>query len=230
MLPSFNDHNLATAKRDNVSRSGVDKPRILNLGLKPYRTVWELQRELQRNLMDHKGKDTILLCQHHAVITVGRSAKEGNVLASPAVLAQRGIELLHIERGGDVTYHGPGQLVVYPILDLRKRRQDVGWYMRLLEEVIIRTLLDFDLHGSRIPQKSGVFVGESKIASIGVRISRWCTMHGLAINVLDQSAGFSLINPCGYQGLKTCSMESLGKGADLAGVASCLEWHMLDLI
>ncbi|MDC0358220.1 lipoyl(octanoyl) transferase LipB [Oligoflexia bacterium] len=200
---------------------------ILDLGLKPYAEVWKYQKDLQRALITGTGKDTLIFCQHYPILTLGRSAKVDNVLAPPEELAEKKIELLKVERGGDVTYHGPGQLVGYPILDLKKKRRDVGWYLRSLEEVIVSTLKELDIKGFRLDGKTGVwtyatqidkisgFLGPennvAKIASMGVRISRWCTLHGFALNVDDCSSGFRLINPCGMKGIKITSLAELGK-------------------
>jgi len=191
-------------------------PQILNLGLKPYREVWELQKTLQADLIAGQGAETILTCEHLPVITAGRSAVPQNLLTPPAKLKELGIDLVYVERGGDFTYHGPGQLVVYPILDLRMRRRDVAWYMRLLEEVIIKSLAWFELPAFRLKGQTGVWtqVVENdrdskarKIAALGVRISHWCTMHGFSLNVLNCLDGFIHINPCGLQSSSVTSMQ-----------------------
>jgi len=180
------------------------------LGRIAYKEAWDLQRELQQAVIAEKSPEHLLLCEHPPTITIGKSAKDGHVLASDEQLAKLGVELFQVERGGDVTYHGPGQLVGYPIMDLRLRRRDVGWYMRQLEEVVIRLISNCGLTGSRIEGKTGVWIARSsqttharKLCSLGVRISRWVTMHGFAINVgsvpgeFALESGFGLINPCG---------------------------------
>lgn len=195
-----------------------NKPLVVeNLGRISYRAAWERQKLLQRQLIDKKTADHLLICEHEAVITIGRSTKPGNIIASESTLSQQGIEVIEIERGGDVTYHGPGQLVVYPILDLNRSKRDVGWYMRTLEEVIILSLAEYGIKGERISGKTGVWItsqnldlglkANRKIASIGVRISRWCTMHGFSLNVKDCSLGFSFINPCGYKEIEITSIQ-----------------------
>ena len=178
--------------------------------------------------MQGESEETLILCEHDPVITIGRSAKAGNLLASPEDLAKLGIEAIEIERGGDITYHGPGQLVAYPLLNLNNHRRDVGWYLRLLEDVVIDTLQAFGITGLRYPGRTGVWtqVPENainfellersaqrssqgrprKIASIGVRLSRWCTLHGLALNVHDCRVGFQCINPCGFTDIDVTSM------------------------
>lgn len=202
--------------------------KVLRLGKRPYREVWDLQRSLQQALMRGEGEETLILCEHDPVITIGRSAKSGNLIASPEHLAKLGIEAIEIERGGDITYHGPGQLVAYPLLNLNNHRRDVGWYLRLLEDVVIDTLQASGITGLRYPGRTGVWtqVPENvinfaplegsaprssdgrprKIASIGVRLSRWCTLHGLALNVHDCRVGFQCINPCGFTDIDVTSM------------------------
>lgn len=202
--------------------------KVIRLGRRPYREVWELQRSIQQALMRGEGEETLILCEHDPVITIGRSAKAGNLIASPESLAKLGIEVIEIERGGDITYHGPGQLVAYPLLNLNNHRRDVGWYLRLLEDVVIDTLQAFGITGLRYPGRTGVWtqVPENvinfpllevsaprspegrprKIASIGVRLSRWCTLHGLALNVHDCRVGFQCIHPCGFTDIDVTSM------------------------
>lgn len=191
-------------------------PRLVELGRIPYERAWELQKEAQRALIDGAGEEVIFFCEHEPVITIGKSGAEGNVLVSKEVLAQRKVSLFNIERGGDVTYHGPGQLVVYPILDLTTRRTDVGWYMRCLEDVIIKSLESWNIQSGRIVGKTGVWTNlpkdgtnsePRKIASIGVRMSRWKTLHGFSLNVRNCREGFNLINPCGMPGVQVTSIE-----------------------
>lgn len=206
----------------------VEPPDFLDIGLKPYREVWALQKKLQSELIAGTGKQTVILCEHPAVITLGTSADAENVLAKEETLKDRGIEVVKIERGGDVTYHGPGQLVVYPILNLNNYRRDVDWYLRLLEGAIIDTMADFGVSGIRIAGKTGVWTSPTeKIASIGVRFSRWCSMHGLALNVTTAEDGFNLINPCGFKDIKMSSLRSCGATVDIETVAKSLKKHLL---
>lgn len=204
----------------------------MDLGLCPYQEAWTLQKELQRKLLDGTGHDTLIFCEHTPTITIGRSAKPDNVLLSKEELKKKGVELFEIERGGDVTYHGPGQLVAYPILDLKRKRRDVGWYLRTLELIIINTLKDLSVESFTICGLTGVWTNgvknynnvaltpdhqeRAKIASIGVRISRWCTLHGLSLNIKDCSDGFGLINPCGFKDIQITSVEELGGKADIS--------------
>ncbi|MCB0309688.1 MAG: lipoyl(octanoyl) transferase LipB [Bdellovibrionales bacterium] len=184
---------------------------LLALGLRPFREVWDLQKKLQQGLINAQANDTLILCQHYPVVTNGRSGSEINLLLTKDQLRSIGIEYYEIERGGDVTYHGPGQIVVYPILNLNRYKKDVGWYMRTLETALITTLESFHVPAMQIPGRTGVWTdASSKIASIGVRISRWCTMHGLALNVSDQSGGFRHINPCGFKGINISYAEQFG--------------------
>ena len=193
---------------------------ILNLGLEPYDGVLELQRQLAAARRDGRIEDTLILVEHPPVITLGRRGDESNILVSGQWLAARGIRVRRVERGGDVTYHGPGQLVGYPIMDLRQHRQDVGWYMHSLEEVLIRTLSDFGIVAKRVPGSIGVWVDEGrKIAALGVRIEAWVTCHGFALNVAPDLSHFRLIIPCGLVGKEVTSMEkTLGRGVDVAEV------------
>lgn len=210
---------------------------VQDLGLTNFSEVWELQRKLQSELIAGTGEDHLILCEHTPVITIGRSAKKSateyqNLLVDRGELQRAGIEIFEIERGGDITYHGPGQLVGYPVLNLSSRRKDVGWYMRSLEEIIIQTMRDFGLNGIRISGRTGVWVSETlKIASIGIRISRWCTMHGFSLNLFDQSAGFSYINPCGFSAVKMTSFEELlGRKPDNLLIKSNLIGHFRELL
>lgn len=218
---------------------------IQSLGLRPYEEIWELQKSLQRALIDKTGTPQLLLCQHPPTITIGRSGSTKNVLASPEELMRRGVSLFEIERGGDVTFHGPGQLVAYPILDLSQKRRDVGWYMRTLERVIIQTLDSFGVQGEQIPGRTGVWTPNAKnaidsavlaasprrkIASIGVRISRWCTLHGLSLNVEDCRSGFQLINPCGFTDIAVTSIEQeISRKVPLPSVEGKLVENFLEL-
>jgi lipoyl(octanoyl) transferase len=158
-------------------------------------------------------EDVLLLLEHPPVITLGRAAKEANIVAPRELLQQKGVELFETNRGGDVTYHGPGQLVGYPILDLKPDRQDVHRYVRDLEEVLIRTLADFGITAGRVQGWTGVWLGQKgdpsarKIAAIGVHISRWVTTHGFALNVSTELDHFNLIVPCGIREAGVTSME-----------------------
>ncbi len=190
-----------------------------DLGVKEYAPTWELQRNLVALRQRGKIPDTLLLVEHPPTITLGKSAHAENILADPSRLASLGVALLSVDRGGDVTYHGPGQLVAYPILDLQNLKADVLWYVRQLEEVVIQTLNVFKIRAERLPGHTGVWVGDEKIAAIGVHVSRWVTSHGLALNVNTDLSGFDLIIPCGIRDKGVTSMAKiLGRQVDMGAV------------
>lgn len=177
------------------------------LGLVDYQQAYHLQKDIVAKVTDGTEPDTLLLLEHPHVYTMGRRAKDSDVLLDPPQLVQRGVQVIWTDRGGEATYHGPGQLVGYPILDLHKL--DIGplKYVRSLEEVIIRTLADFGIKTGRIDKLTGVWAGESKIAAIGVRISRGVTTHGFALNVCPDVSYFSGIIPCGIKDKSVTSVE-----------------------
>ncbi len=182
---------------------------VYQLGRVGYGEVYQLQTGLlDRRLTDGIG-DTLILVEHPPVITIGKSGKVENILASQAELKERGISLFFVDRGGDVTYHGPGQLVVYPIIDLKNRGSDLHQYVYDLEEVIIRTLGDFGIRAARDESHRGVWVADKEMAAIGLRVRRWVTMHGFALNVNTDLTPFSLINPCGLTDRGATSMAVL---------------------
>ena len=175
----------------------------------PYADALALQRNAARaRLAGDLADDLLMLVEHPPVITLGRSTKEGNLRATTDLLAARGVELYDVERGGDVTFHGPGQLVGYPIMNLERHTQDLHWYLRQLEEVMIRALAAFHLVASRNPGKTGVWVGNRKIASIGVHARQWVTWHGFALNVTTDLSYFDLMVPCGIPDVVMTSVES----------------------
>lgn len=204
--------------------------KILNLGLQDFQETWQLQKKLQRDLIDKTGLAHLLLVTHPPVITLGTSTKEKNLLVDKETLAAKDIQVVKIERGGDITYHDPAQLIAYPIIDLHNHKTDVGWYMRALEQVVIDTLLEFGITGIRQDGKTGVWIdSNNKICSIGVRLSRWCSMHGLALNVKDSTQGFSYINPCGFNDIYMTSLERLGISASLEKIQSVLVSNFIKL-
>ncbi len=178
--------------------------------------------------------DVLLLCQHPHVITLGRSGKRENLLASEQVLRQKGVEFHATDRGGDITYHGPGQIVGYPILDLGAIRRDVVWYVRTLEEALIRATAEFGIGSERVAGKTGIWVragnSEEKLAAIGVHISRWVTSHGFAYNVSTDLRYFDLIVPCGIAGGKATSLEKLlGRSVQEKEVVPRIARHLGEL-
>jgi lipoyl(octanoyl) transferase len=181
---------------------------IVDLGVMPYADALALQRGVaSARLAGRVAEDVLLLVQHPPVITLGRSTKVGNLLASSEQLAARGVQLFDVERGGDVTFHGPGQLVGYPIVDLSQHKQDLHWYLRQLEAVMIRALASCGLTAGRIAGKTGVWVGDRKIASIGVHARQWVTWHGFALNVTTDLSYFDLMIPCGIPDVVMTSVE-----------------------
>ena len=192
------------------------------LGRIDYAGAMDLQTDCARRVKEG-GEERLLLLEHPPVITLGRNASRGDVLFDDEALRARGVCIAPADRGGQVTYHGPGQLVGYPILNLSPDRRDVGRYLRDLEEVLIRTLARFGVGASRIEGLTGVWAGDEKIASIGVHLSRWITTHGFALNVNTDLAQFSLIVPCGLTTRRITSMERvLGQSVPLQDVAATL--------
>jgi lipoyl(octanoyl) transferase len=181
---------------------------VHRLGRIGYADALALQEALLEARSAQRIPDTLLLLEHEPVITLGRGAKQQNVLASRELLAQQGVALFETGRGGDVTYHGPGQLVGYPILDLNPDRRDVRRYVGNLEEVMIRIAGEYGLHGSRIAGLNGAWIGDRKLGAVGVRIRRWVTMHGFALNVTTQLNAFDLIVPCGIIGKAVTSLAA----------------------
>ena len=174
--------------------------RIEDLGRRPYAEVLDLQRELRRRrIAGEITEDVLLLVEHPPVVTLGRGTRPTSLPIAPAELARRGVEVFEVERGGDVTFHGPGQLVGYPILDLREHRQDLHWYLRSLEDVLIQALGQLDIEADRNPGLTGVWTAGRKIASIGIHVKQWVTLHGFALNVTTDLDPFDLIVPCGIR-------------------------------
>lgn len=194
---------------------------VRRLGVVPYGEALDLQAHLVDQRRAGRIPDQLILLQHPPVITLGVRARNdrSNVLASPAALEAQGVKLFETGRGGDVTYHGPGQLVGYPILDLRPDRCDVHRYVRDLEETLIGTAASAGVTAGRISGLTGVWVGKRKLAAIGVRIARWITSHGFAFNVSTNLDHFNLIVPCGIAGKGVTSLESLlGRPVPMADV------------
>lgn len=191
-----------------MSGRAVETLHVHRLGRAAYGPTHELQRRLVEARVRDEIPDTLLLVEHDPpVVTLGRAAKEANLLFSPQLLAMRGIEVHETGRGGDVTYHGPGQAVAYPIVKLSPDRQDVRKYVASLEETMIRTCADHGLVAGRVEGMNGAWIEDRKIGAVGVRISRWVTMHGLAINVCTDLSHFQVIVPCGIRDRGVTSLE-----------------------
>ncbi len=181
---------------------------IIHLGLRPYREILELQRAVARaRIARDVEHDVLLLVEHHPVVTLGRTAKAANLVATPELLAARGVERFEVERGGDVTFHGPGQLVGYPIIDLAGHKKDLHWYLRQLEAALIAALGQWQIPAERTQGLTGVWTQGRKIASIGVHARDWVTWHGFALNVSVDLSYFDLMVPCGISGVVMTSME-----------------------
>lgn len=180
------------------------------LGRMDYTSAWEVQRRLAQQRRVGTIPDTLLLLEHiPPVITLGRATQQEHLLATREQLQNLGIQLVETDRGGDITYHGPGQLVGYPILDLREHSRDVHLYLRRLEEVIIRALRHFGIEAHRKEGLTGVWVGEEKVAAMGIKVSHWITMHGFALYVYPNLSHFDLIVPCGIHDKGVTSLQNL---------------------
>ena len=209
---------------------------ITDLGLLSWSDAYALQQRIVAARKAGAIDDVILFCEHPHVLTLGRNASQKNLLASENVLRQKNVELRETNRGGDITYHGPGQVVGYPILNLDPILRDVHWYVRTLEEAMIRTSADFGISAYRIPGKTGIWVQppgnipEEKLAAIGVHISRWVTSHGFAFNVSTDLRYFDLIIPCGIADREATSLEKLlHRNVTLAEVRPRLAHHLAQL-
>jgi lipoate-protein ligase B len=181
---------------------------VVGLDRRPYEDVLQLQREVAQARLERRiDRDVLLLVEHPPVVTTGRSTDSAHLITDPEELARRGVALHDIERGGDVTYHGPGQLVGYPIYDLREHRQDLHWYLRQLEAALIAALGGLGIEAGRSEGLTGVWTGGRKIASIGIHVKQWVTWHGFALNVTTDLSAFDLIVPCGIDGVTMTSVQ-----------------------
>ena len=197
---------------ERIDTSGIF---VEDLGIRSYQEVWDLQKDFQKKRIEKRLDDTLILVEHEPVYTLGKNANKNHLLQS----RDRSVNVFDIERGGDITFHGPGQLVGYPIIDLSHYRKSVSWYMRRLEQLAIDVLKDFGISASRIKGLTGVWVGEEKIAAQGVRISRWVTMQGFSLNVNPDLSFYDGIIPCGIFDHGITSMEELlGSAQDMDDV------------
>ena len=197
--------------------------RAYDLGIVKYGESWQLQNNLVTARIASKIPDTILFLQHFPTITIGTSGKEGDIVVSEDLLDDEGISVFHTDRGGGVTYHGPGQVAGYPIFNLNTKGEGIHQYVRDLEEVIIRTLDVFSIPAHIDPQYPGVWVGQEKICALGIRVARWVTKHGFALNVNTNLKHFTYISPCGIIGRQVTSMSQLlGHVVSLKDVTSCI--------
>lgn len=198
----------------------MSKCEVKILGRVGYREAWELQKELVAKRKAGEILNTLVLLEHNPVFTIGRNGSKGNLLVNEDALKKVGTEVFEVDRGGDITYHGPGQLVGYPIIDLREFRYGIKSYVYKLEDALIDTLSHYGIEGARKDGLRGVWVGESKIAAIGARVSKWITSHGFALNITTNLDYFKLIIPCGIakKGVTSIAKET-GKEHPLNEVA-----------
>ena len=180
---------------------------ILDLGQKPFKDVWSLQKKMQLQRINNDIGDVLILVEHDPVYTLGKNANPDHLLQS----RDRSIDVFNIERGGDITFHGPGQLVGYPILDLTNYKKSVSWYMRSLEQLTIDVLNEFEISANRVDGLTGVWVGDEKIAAQGVRLTKWITMHGFSININTDLSFYDGIIPCGIFNHGVTSMKEILK-------------------
>jgi lipoyl(octanoyl) transferase len=218
---------------------------LYDLGRQPYQPVWDLQIAIQQRLIKQKREqrqnpetgassksdpEVLLFVEHSHVYTLGKSGDSAHLLKGMAELARMNVEYIETGRGGDITYHGPGQIVGYPILDLDRHFTDIHKYMRCLEEVIIRTCSEYNVEAGRIEGLTGVWIGDAKVCALGVRCSRWVTMHGFALNVNTDLSYFDYIVPCGIKDKGVTSLQKiLGNPIDEGEVKNHLEAHFEDV-
>lgn len=211
---------------------------LYDIGLQSYHPVWEIQRKVQEKLIEEKRaeqrgefegvrkNDAMIFVEHPHVYTLGKSGAEENMLRSMAELLKLDAEFVKIDRGGDITYHGPGQIVGYPILDLDRHFTDIHKYLRFLEEIIIRVCGDYGFEAGRIDGMTGVWVNQAKICAMGIRSSRWVTMHGFALNVNSDLNYFNHIVPCGISDKAVTSLQQLtGREIDMEEVKGRIVYH-----
>lgn len=180
-----------------------NKINILDLGRMDYKSSWEFQKNLHKDVLNGNKPDTLILVEHEPVFTLGKNANKDNLLD------KGNVKVFNVERGGDITFHGPGQLVGYPILDLNNYKKNISWFMRTLEEILIECLNAFDIDAHQKKGLTGVWVNDEKIGAQGVKISRWVTMHGFSLNINTDLSFFDMIVPCGITDCKVTSMKKL---------------------
>ena len=201
---------------------------LIDAGTTSYKEMWDYQENLlQQSVQSKQAGNTprhyLIFTEHYPVYTLGKNGKPAHILISEAERIKKGVEYFHINRGGDITFHGPGQLVGYPVIDLDQFKTDLGWYLRSLEEVVIRTLAEYGIRGERSKGETGVWIApffkgrERKICAMGIRCSRWITMHGFAFNINNDLSFFDFIVPCGIQNKQVTSLsKELGYDVNMA--------------
>jgi lipoate-protein ligase B len=189
---------------------------FIDLGLADFRKVWRFQKDLVAHRKYHGGNDILIFCEHKPVVTLGRRTKKENILLDSTNIKKMGIDVVKIDRGGDVTFHVPGQLVAYPIFDLKKKNRDIGLFLEKLEKVVINTLLFYNIKAHTKGKIRGVWVEDKKVCSLGIGISGWISYHGLAVNINNDLSYFSFIKPCGLNiDEMTSLVKILGKKKDI---------------
>jgi len=194
---------------------------LFNLGLIDFLPAWDFQRQVWEKVRVGLLDSALIICRHRPVITLGRQAKRENILATPAHLLEKKIAVQKIERGGDITYHGPGQLTLYPVLNLKFFKKDIHWYLRALEDSAIEFLRDFNIRAETVPGLTGVWVNHEKIASIGIAIRQWISFHGISINILESDLdNYSLIRPCGMDIAMTSLESQIKRKVEIVSLAN----------
>lgn len=212
----------------SVAESPID---LVDLNFMGYKEAHEIQLRYVESVLSGKSPDTILMVEHPPVFTLGRQGSLDALLKSRDEITGEGVEIIHTERGGDITYHGPGQIVVYPIVQLRRKGLSVTAFIEVLEEIMIRTLADFGVEANRDARNRGVWVGGDKIGSVGIRVRHGVTFHGLALNVTLSLAPFSWIQPCGLSGVEVTSLaKQLGGSIDFECAKLKMKSHITDLL
>ena len=194
----------------SISNNNIKLPlNIIRIpGLSDYNETWEMQRKISSEVLSGED-DTLILTEHPKVITIGRAGGDDNLLTPPEELENLGFRIVHTNRGGDITYHGPGQLIIYPIFNLKRHYLDVHRFLRDIEEVAIKVLENYDITGKRVEGKTGVWTEQGKIASIGFHVKKWVTTHGMSLNVNVDLNDFNHIIACGIEGANAASIEKL---------------------
>lgn len=201
---------------------------IIDLGLIDYEDAYRVQREFVARRMLGEIDDSVIVAEHKSVFTIGRTGSADNLLFDEGLLTLAGIKVLGVDRGGDITYHGPGQITIYPIIDLRTKERDLHRHLRNMEQAVIDFLAEYSVFGRRINDKTGVWIGKKKIASIGVGCRNWVTYHGVSVNINTDLRFFSMINPCGMKGVEVTSLgRLLGREVDLAEAKNRIISHVI---
>jgi len=208
----------------NIKNKMTNALIFLDLGMEDYKKVWNIQKLIHQKRLEDKISDTLILVEHKPVITIGKGGKDNNILISMKLLKEKGVEFYRIERGGDVTYHGPGQIVGYPIFNIKDGFAGIKPFIFKIEDAVISALDDFKIEGKKKERQIGVWTDNGKICSIGIAVQRWVSFHGFALNVNTDLKYFDLIVPCGLKGIRMTSMgEILKKEVPIDEVKKAIE-------